>query len=771
MPKRQTSKADNGRRKVSKGKRRKGGDFCSKVKSINNNKNNENEQNPSTWDLSRENSDEAMNEIERSQTLDICKKALKIFFFLLSFILVLSGSVFSQLSIMAVSSNIKTSSSKETRILWHMAALSMLLFPKILMIIKCINRTLKGIPRPSFKLFVIMMITELSGSAGMGLLIFQVLPHMPFILAPLIFLTLGWLPGLLRTIISNPTITNKGLYYLRLILTPLAVLLQITFPVFLYLITRNEDLRITQFYIFTALSIVLISFSWWPSFARVVTKPNKYSHEANDKPIENKHGQRPNNNHRTVQVEDEIYPNEHEFNTHNFKSDCSQSLLHFVKELEKCRYRLYIWISLMQMVVLTIIGLSSLPSDIRIKPQIYQQAFNLLLTFNNVKHYYWVLVSVVSGYLTYIVGRTVCKISMQTESFALPLNLTSVAILILLSVCEATSTNPCYAYIFDIQFDKFVANNVRRILPCVAYAVVLILCQIISGAHVFNPKQDQFSNADNLFITPMYDSGCIVQSLLFNRKDIDSLAEELHEMGQEDKTRANIPKIFFCATMWHETFSEMQQLFISIFRADREVIKSSIMYKNKTIPDPTEYDFEVHIMFDDAFTTRRNKTDPNKWERVVNSYVLDLIDAIKEAAKIVYRRKELLSPPSRVITPYGGQLIWATPGHKPIVVHLKDITKIRNKKRWSQVMYLNYLLQYKMELKMKPEKDKDIIDFSLPFLKRVDEKCLSKLQKTFILTLDGDIDFHPSAIQLLLNRLSKDKMTAATCARIIPKGS
>ena len=36
-------------------------------------------------------------------------------------------------------------------------------------------------------------------------------------------------------------------------------------------------------------------------------------------------------------------------------------------------------------------------------------------------------------------------------------------------------------------------------------------------------------------------------------------------------------------------------------------------------------------------------------------------------------------------TPYGNRLTWKMPGQSNLIVHLKDKTKIRHKKRWSQV--------------------------------------------------------------------------------------
>lgn len=54
-----------------------------------------------------------------------------------------------------------------------------------------------------------------------------------------------------------------------------------------------------------------------------------------------------------------------------------------------------------------------------------------------------------------------------------------------------------------------------------------------------------------------------------------------------------------------------------------------------------------------------------------------------------------IRPPVIYPTPYGGRLIWTLPGKTKIICHLKDKAKIRAKKRWSQVMYMYYLLGHK----------------------------------------------------------------------------
>jgi len=49
-------------------------------------------------------------------------------------------------------------------------------------------------------------------------------------------------------------------------------------------------------------------------------------------------------------------------------------------------------------------------------------------------------------------------------------------------------------------------------------------------------------------------------------------------------------------------------------------------------------------------------------------------------------------------TPYGGRLVYMLET-TPLIVHLKDADQVQKGKRWSQVMYLYYLLGYKMDAK------------------------------------------------------------------------
>lgn len=113
-----------------------------------------------------------------------------------------------------------------------------------------------------------------------------------------------------------------------------------------------------------------------------------------------------------------------------------------------------------------------------------------------------------------------------------------------------------------------------------------------------------------------------------------------------------------------------------------------------------------------------------------------------------------LKPPKKCKTPYGGRLSYILPGKNKLTIHLKDKNKIRIRKRWSQVMYLYYLLGYRLMMKVEEQNRKELIS-----------------ENTFILTLDGDVDFTPQCVHMLVDLMKKNRRLGAACGRIHPRGS
>merc|ERR1712117_573374 len=96
--------------------------------------------------------------------------------------------------------------------------------------------------------------------------------------------------------------------------------------------------------------------------------------------------------------------------------------------------------------------------------------------------------------------------------------------------------------------------------------------------------------------------------------------------------------------------------------------------------------------FNDAFELSDVCDD---WMQI-NPIVREFVNCVDEAGSYVHQTNIRLRPPKKVPTPYGGRLIYTLPGKTKMIIHLKDKSKIRHKKRWSQCMYMYYLLGHKL---------------------------------------------------------------------------
>ena len=92
-------------------------------------------------------------------------------------------------------------------------------------------------------------------------------------------------------------------------------------------------------------------------------------------------------------------------------------------------------------------------------------------------------------------------------------------------------------------------------------------------------------------------------------------------------------------------------------------------------------------------------------------------------------------------------------------------------------MYMYYLLSYKLLGKKDQKADKfekklfqNFSGFG-DFMKNISEGKKIQAQNTFILALDGDVDFKPEAVLLLVDRMRKNPKVGAACGRIHPIGS
>ncbi|CAB3404677.1 unnamed protein product [Caenorhabditis bovis] len=397
-----------------------------------------------------------------------------------------------------------------------------------------------------------------------------------------------------------------------------------------------------------------------------------------------------------------------------------------------------------------------------------------------------VFIQIGAVFICYHSSKFACKVMMQRMGFALPMALSvPVTVFFLSFACAQRAKDACYLteiITFELfwqcsgaytSFGDFVLSPQTWIWLC------WLASQFWITIHLWAPKHERLAKSEKLFILPYYTSAFVDQSLAFNRRRDDKAkikAEDL-EFDLEDSslTYETIPglqqkappsvcsasmenglirdtassadaitKIYACATMWHETGNEMTCMLKSLFRMDEDQCARRNAQKYLKVIDPDYYEFEAHIFFDDAF-------EINEYgEPEINKFARQIVNVIDQAASAVHQTQIRLKAPKKAKTPYGGRLTYIMPGKNKLFIHLKDMHKIRHRKRWSQVMYLYYLLGYRLMMKVD---DAELIS-----------------ENTFILTLDGDVDFTPQSVYLLVDLMKKNRRLGAACGRIHPRG-
>ncbi|XP_030203546.1 chitin synthase chs-1 [Gadus morhua] len=276
---------------------------------------------------------------------------------------------------------------------------------------------------------------------------------------------------------------------------------------------------------------------------------------------------------------------------------------------------------------------------------------------------------------------------------------------------------------------------------------------LLATAHTWALRLQRIQTTKQLFVRRMYEGAWLEQGLLLNARFNMRPPLRRTPVPEEKLT------LYMCATMWHETFSEMEKIIISIFRWDQFRPHDDREVNNLTT--------EAHIFFDDAF-----RTVPVSGERHANQYVEDMVQVIQKVYSLFQEDEQSpfmgpgpIGDQILLRTPYGGRLNVTLPCGNLLVVHLKDKSLIRHKKRWSQIMYMYYLLGWRLDTR-----------FYRRWLNGEDQAQIEREKErerknTYILALDGDTDFHPPAVMLLIDRLKQYPDVGAACGRIHPTGT
>ena len=331
-------------------------------------------------------------------------------------------------------------------------------------------------------------------------------------------------------------------------------------------------------------------------------------------------------------------------------------------------------------------------------------------------------VHVVTSFLAYVLSWLSCYMTLHVFGLGLPILLATpvtLAVYFLSNYSVALFGKNIVLFPFEAT-DATSFNLKDTFVPkwyIFAFGFSFLLWagqQFASAFNLFRAKNAILATDANMFVRPYYNSIFLEQYLIVNRNvsnyaqvSIDGSREPCH--------------VFICSTMFRENPTEMKQMLYSINRVAK-------YYKSKM--NVIHDNFESHIFFDGGCR-----------EDEISAFAIQLMSLVPRALHVKLKDAE------RQKTPYGYRFTWTLQGCMPFVVHLKDNLKVRNKKRWSQVMYMNYVLDHRSE--------KDGFD----------------LNNTFILTTDADIDFKAESAIVLLDMLARDPQVGAVCSRTHPLGS
>jgi len=392
-------------------------------------------------------------------------------------------------------------------------------------------------------------------------------------------------------------------------------------------------------------------------------------------------------------------------------------------------------------------------------------------------------------------GRVACLTMIQRQAYSLPAALVTPTMAIVSAVLAVYKhgfpkrnflsfmglqylykSTPTMEYYIDWNNVGYDANTTYSTV--VGYNIALVISGLIIGwcsillvtQFIWFPKHNKLERMEVLFMKPLYGGPMIDEVLMMNRRQFEDPVrrtlkdkERLNEMKRQAEIQNAqsrsfyrqatrrltlaarpkfVPQLFLCTTMWHETKDEMTQILTSLMRLDKDQGR-----RRQNPHDDDYYEFQVHVLFDDAFCKKKDK-DGNTYD-AKNDWVQQLRSLIPLAAnKVDLGSGQKITAPVIYPTPYGGRLEYVMPHGNLLIVHLKNKDKIRHRKRWSQCMYMYYILGYLQA-----------------------HKKVYKLNDIFILALDGDVDFQPKAVHLVLDRMKRNPDVGAVCGRIHPTGS
>lgn len=330
------------------------------------------------------------------------------------------------------------------------------------------------------------------------------------------------------------------------------------------------------------------------------------------------------------------------------------------------------------------------------------------------------LVQIFSSFIGYQCARLACLLTIQRVAFAFPLFISTPLALILFFTWN------------HFPFFSLPTSSVNYIYALIIFNLIYWASEVVLQARAaWNKKTPRLALDEALFIQPAYNGVFLEQFTLANRRQpIIFQGEDVREEMRSPQEELDRSIIFICTTMYREEEEEMRQVLKSLIGLSPEL----------------GHVCEAHTFMDGGANGD-----------VLQQFALQLVHCFVDELERFYEDKPgydveaCIAAGKRIVTPYGIRLEWVLPGQHgmPFIVHLKDGGKVKNKKRWSQILYMYYFLQFRFPPKTQA----------------------GTKEVAYILATDADVRFHPKDVKALHSMLSRDSRVGAVCGRTFPIGS
>lgn len=309
-----------------------------------------------------------------------------------------------------------------------------------------------------------------------------------------------------------------------------------------------------------------------------------------------------------------------------------------------------------------------------------------------------VIVQIVSGLVAFIALWTACSTCLNRVCFAVP-------ILLLPITASIYEFFKCSEILHYFLYDQ---TTCRALESTFSYHRILVGCllwlsSVITANHIWIkiPSSASFSLLErDIWNYPGFDCLFVGQSFSFNRS-----RETLKQIVKSKS-------------------GKVIHILITVYRETEEEIMTSLNAAQRLTSEQTnksKHEYIIHFVWDNAF-------DPK-----LNTSLVPLESLLRQYSDITETEKC-----------YYGEVISGNLRKNKIkfYLHKKNCSAVRQRKRWSQIILLEYLL--------------------------CNLKC--DVEREFLLMLDCDTDFTREAIDSMV-AVMRDKRIGAVCGKIEPSGS